>query len=160
MGATMAVDDTDAVAGARRARSPRHWLVLGAAALGFVGLVLLGTAIHPDPRGHGTHEQLGMQPCMPMKLWNVPCPGCGVTTSVSLAMHGELWAAIRTQPFGFLVALCGAGFVIWAPIAHLCGRDAWADVTRLHWKRWSVVIAALAVLGWAYKLWRVRAGLP
>ncbi len=35
-------------------------------------LALLGLALEPDPRGHGTHERLGLQPCLPMERWALP----------------------------------------------------------------------------------------
>ena len=71
-------------------RSKEHWIVLALAWLALGGAFLLGRFLEPDPRGFGTHEQLGFRACLPVELWNVPCPGCGVTTAVTLAVHGEL----------------------------------------------------------------------
>ena len=61
-------------------RTREHWMVVGVAVAAVVVIVVLAFFLRADPRGFGTHEQLGLQPCMPMELWGFPCPGCGVTT--------------------------------------------------------------------------------
>ena len=137
-------------------RSREHWVVLGLAGATLLGLVVLGVALAPDERGFGTHEKLGLQPCLPMELWNIPCPGCGVTTSVSLAMHGDLWGSFVNQPFGFLVAVFFAGFVGWAVVGHFLGRDLWRDVNALRYGRWLSGLAVFVALAWVYKLALVR----
>jgi hypothetical protein len=121
-------------------------------------VVLVGFALTlgPDERGFGTHEKLGMQPCLTMKLWTLPCPGCGVTTSLALAARGELGASFANQPFGFLLALALAAFVLWAPIAHLRGRDLWHDLLRVRFGLWGPILVLLLVLSWLYKIALVR----
>ena len=78
----------------------------------FFALRILTT---PDPRGYGTHEQLGFAPCGLREVFNGPCPTCGVTTSASLAVRGEFASAWQAQPLGLLllmVAALGSVFVI------------------------------------------------
>ena len=151
--------NASAAGGARARRGAEHWLVLGATLAALVVLVAAGLFLEPDERGYGTHERLGLLPCMPMELWNVPCPGCGVTTSVTHAARGEIWSSIRTQPFGFLVALGMVGCAGWAVVGHLCGRDLWSDTRRLNGARWLSVGAFLLALAWMYKLASVRGWL-
>jgi hypothetical protein len=93
---------------------------------------------------------------MTMKLWNVPCPGCGVTTSVALAARGRLLASFENQPFGLLVALFLAGFAVWAPVAHILGRDLWQDLLSVRADRWGPILILIALLAWVYKLALVR----
>ena len=133
-------------------------MLLGTLALP-VALLLLGRLLHPDPRGWGTHEQLGFRPCLPMRLWNVPCPGCGVTTSIALVAHGSPLAALRTQPFGpvaFAAAFAGAA---WGLVRHARGRDLHAELARVNWRRWGMALATLALLAWIYKTALVRGWL-
>ncbi len=130
--------------------------MLGLAGVTLIGLLILGFAFAPDERGFGTHQQLGLQPCFPMEAWNVPCPGCGVTTSVSLAMHGEFWRSVVNQPFGFAVWLCFVLFVLWAPVAHFRGRDLWADLQRLRYGPVLKAIGVFTAVAWIYKLALVR----
>ncbi|MBI1290811.1 DUF2752 domain-containing protein [bacterium] len=54
----------------------------------------------------------------------VPCPGCGLTRSVTAIFHGDFLAAWQYNPFGYFFAL---GFALLAPVAVLPGRQ----ITRL-----------------------------
>jgi len=137
-------------------RSREHWLILLLAAGALAGLAVLGLALEPDARGVGTHEQLGLRPCLTMELWNVPCPGCGVTTSVTLATQGRFLDALKNQPFGFAVWLFVLGFVAWAALGHLRGRDLWERLHAVRARPWLWAGGVLCVTGWIYKLWLVR----
>ena len=124
-----------------------------------LALLALGLFLEPDPRGWGTHEQLGFRPCWPMTHWNVPCPGCGVTTAVALAAHGRPLASLRTQPFGlvlFALSIASAG---WAIAGHARGRDLYAALPGLPWSSLWRVLGTLALLAWIYKLALVRGWL-
>ena len=133
-----------------------HWLVLGFALGAVALLVVLGVLIDPDPRGFGTHERLGLPSCKPMDWWNVPCPGCGVTTSVALAAHGRIWASIRNQPFGFVVAVGLPLFALWAVFNALRGKNLAQEASRWRLGRLGFVLIAIMVASWAYKLALVR----
>ncbi|MBL8600906.1 MAG: DUF2752 domain-containing protein [Myxococcales bacterium] len=79
------------------------WSFGGLAAL---TVVALSVWLRPDPRGHGTHEQLGLAPCAFEAVTHIPCPGCGLTTSFSNMAHGHLGAAFGAHLMGpFLFAL-------------------------------------------------------
>ena len=137
-------------------RQPEHWVILGGAVLAPSGLALLGLLLEPDPRGFGTHEKLGLRPCMPMELWNVPCPGCGVTTSVTHAVRGDLLGSLAVQPFGLVVVLSVLIFLGWALTGHLRGRDLWDDLSHIRWSRWMTIAGALMGTAWIYKTAAVR----
>jgi hypothetical protein len=139
------------------ARGAAHWTVVGLSAASVLGLVSLRWLTTPDPSGHGTHEQLGLAPCWPMRAWNVPCPGCGVTTAASQLAHGDFAGALATQPFGVLLALIACLSCAWCLAATLTGRDAWADLRRASrpWVFWSLGAALLAA--WVYKFLALRA---
>jgi len=137
-------------------RSREHRLVLvGALALP-VALFVLGRVLDPDPRGWGTHEQLGFRPCLPMREWGFPCPGCGVTTSIALVAHGQPLAALRTQPFGLVALGTALAVAAWALTGHARGRDLYAELPRVAWSRWGSALLTLALLAWLYKLTLVR----
>ncbi|NOT30468.1 MAG: DUF2752 domain-containing protein [Planctomycetes bacterium] len=124
-----------------------------------LALLALGLFLEPDPRGWGTHEQLGFRPCWPMTHWNVPCPGCGVTTAVALAAHGSPLESLRAQPFGLallLTSLTGAG---WAAFLHLRRQDLYVELHVLPWRRLATMLGTLLLLTWIYKLALVRGGL-
>ncbi len=140
----------------RPGRSREHWFLLAAAALTVLGLVVMGLLLTPDARGVGTHKQLGLRPCMTMEYWNFPCPGCGVTTSVTLATQGEFLQSFKNQPFGFLVFLTMLGFVGWVAVGQVRGRDLWRDLQSRRWGKALVVLAFVCALSWLYKIWLIH----
>lgn len=126
--------------------------MFGAALLVPVVLAAMGTFLEPDARGLGTHEQLGMRPCTTMDLWGVPCPGCGVTTAVTLAARGRLWDSFVTQPFGFALALGAVAFVAWALWGQATGRDLYRGLMEVPLARWGTGLVAIVLTAWIYKL--------
>lgn len=137
-----------------RRTAEHRWLVV-VSLMGLAGMVAAGLWLEPDPRGYGTHEKLGFAPCFPMEHWGIPCPGCGVTTAVTLATRGRLLQSLRTQPFGFLLAVVLPAFFVWILVGHARGRDRWEDLRRLPrpWLRRAGTLAlALLVLAWLYKI--------
>jgi len=133
-------------------RSAGHWLVVGLALFGVLVPVALGLLLEPDPRGHGTHEQLGMRPCLSMQELGIPCPGCGVTTSVTLAVQGEWWQSVTTQPLGMILILGAIGFFLWTVQGILRGQDLGERIQCFSWLRWSLVGSVVVVAAWIYKL--------
>lgn len=133
-----------------------HWIVLGVALGGLALLVVLGLLVDPDPRGFGTHEKLGLPACKPMVWWNVPCPGCGVTTSLALLAHGHPWASLVNQPFGFAFALVLVAFAAWAIVQAVKGRDVSKAVHDLRVGKLVLGLALLMAVSWIYKLVLVR----
>lgn len=67
------------------------------------GVTCAALLVTPDPRGHGTHQQLGLPPCPSILLWGRPCPGCGLTTSFSAVLHGDWGLAMAAHPAGPLL---------------------------------------------------------
>ncbi len=90
------------------------WLVAG-----LVGWAVVGASawLQPDARGFGTHQQLGLPPCMFEAYTHVPCPGCGLTTSFAHMAHGHVLQAFGAHlmgPFLFLLTLGVAVASPWA----------------------------------------------
>jgi hypothetical protein len=133
-------------------RGPGHYFWLAGAGAGLLALAIAALALTPSPTGHGTHCQLGFPPCLAIWAFGVPCPGCGVTTSVVLAAHGELAASLANQPFGFAVFLGVVAFAIWALVAQLTGRDLSLDARHLNRAGVWIPVAVLLLAAWVYKL--------
>lgn len=108
-------------------------------------------AVVPDARGHGTHEQLGMEPCGWPLVYGVPCPTCGCTTAASQLVHGDIVGAFVTQPFGAAVAMLGVALGVHA-IACLCRGRSFADLlVRLPFWRLVSGMLLLLMASWGYK---------
>ena len=79
---------------------------------GLIGLTLLLLAVwlQPNPRGFGTHQQLGLPPCTIQYWFDLPCPSCGGTTAFAHFVRGEWVSAFRANAASSLFAgLCAVG---------------------------------------------------
>lgn len=120
------------------------WLVLS----------LVSLMLHPDPSGHGTHTQLGLPPCPSVLLWNKPCLACGLTTSFSATVHGNLAGAFVAHPFGpvlFGLFTASALLALWGWI-----RVRRIEITALG--NWALV--AFVALYVAYGIARFALSAP
>jgi hypothetical protein len=133
-------------------RTVEHYLLLGLSFAALAGVAVLGLWMNPDPRGFGTHEQLGLAPCRSMEWLGFPCPGCGVTTSVSLFWHGELWASFVNQPFGCLFAGVLPLLALGAIVAHFRGRDLYLRLLAARLGRFFIALGSLMLAAWIYKI--------
>ena len=126
--------------------------ILALVAAGLLLLFAVGRLLTPDPRGVGTHEQIGLPPCATNLLFHIPCPFCGMTTAFSLMAHGEWAAAIKTQPAGALLALVAAASFVATAAAAVSGRglppELVARVSRWAWK----IVIVIVLVAWVYKL--------
>lgn len=104
-----------------------------------------------DPEGrplsHGTHRQLGLPPCAMQALTSIPCPSCGMTTSISLVMHGDLAAASEANPAGLIVAGLGMVATVWLA-AVAAGTPAGTFTVDETIKWLTVAGATTAMLRW------------
>ncbi len=89
--------------------------------------------------------QVGV-PCPLRTLTGVPCPLCGMTRSVTAAVHLDLAHSLVLNPFGIVAVILA--------IALLLG---WR-VRRITYATWLVPV----VLGtmWAYQLFKYATGRP
>ena len=138
-------DEVESSEGMRR-------FVAGVVALGCFGLLATASWLTPSGEGHGTHEQLGLEPCGFLAATGLPCATCGMTTSWSHAASGDYLSAFKTQPFGATLALVTA-MVFWLALhTTLFGsRIGEAASKVLSDKIVWLGVGGLA-LGWAYKI--------
>lgn len=122
-------------------------LIVAAAAL-----LAVAHSLHPSERGFGTHEQLGLPPCIFLQLTGIPCPSCGLTTSFAHAAHLHWLASFTTQPFGF-VAFWLTALSIPAAFYLIYRRIAWERVLHAPASnRVMYALLALYLLSWVYKI--------
>ncbi len=142
----------DEALAARPKRAPEHWILFAMACAVVIGFVVLGVFVGADDRGYGTHERLGLPPCGLMALAGIPCPGCGVTTSVALAAKGRFIDSFVNQPFGLLFAFGSVGFAFWSFWLHFRGRDLYAAAREFRLGRWGLLLGAAMCVSWIYKI--------
>ena len=126
----------------------QYCVLIGAA----TALLAVAYSLRPSERGFGTHEQLGLPPCIFLQLTGIPCPSCGLTTSFAHAAHLNWLASFTTQPFGFVAFLLtalsipGACYLIYRRIAW--ERVLYAPASN----RVMYALLALYLLSWVYKI--------
>jgi len=98
---------------ARERLGRRARCLLMAAAAGLAGLLGLARTLVPDPRGYGTHTQLGLRPCAFVTVTGRLCPTCGMTTSFAWIMRGKVVRSWRANPAGCLLALLSFPLIAW-----------------------------------------------
>lgn len=132
-------------------RSGARCHLLGAA--GVLALPLLvAWWLVPDPRGEGTHEQLGLPQCRFRTHFGVRCPTCGMTTAWAHMVRLEVKAALRTNAAGALLAVLDAFGAAWLAV---CGamRRWWPAPPKTATLVWLAgVLATLALAEWVVRL--------
>jgi hypothetical protein len=93
-------------------------------ALGGCLLALLAVAawLTPNPQGLGTHRQLGLPPCTFVAWFGIRCPSCGMTTSWSHLLRGNVVGALQANAGGALLAVTAALLAPWLLGSGLFGK--------------------------------------
>lgn len=133
-------------------------MVLVGLALGLLGGLGVAGWLTPDPRGHGTHTQLGLPPCPFFATRGVRCPACGITTAAALTVRGRIGEALGANPAGVLLAGVAAGLVPWLLACAATGRPrAGARSVDGPILVAAVVVATVGVLSWSVRYFLGRA---
>lgn len=113
-------------------------------------IILAAWCLAPRSCGYGTHRQLGLPGCSFMARTGMPCPSCGLTTSVSAAAHGRWTLAFRAHPFGPVLLAAVVALAVMGGYELLTGR---AVLNKLPFGPWTAGGTIAALLGgWALKL--------
>lgn len=91
--------------------------------------LIIARLLRPSPSGFGTHQQLGLPPCLFFKLTGIPCPSCGLTTSFAHSSRLHFVQAFLAQPFG-VIAFCLTVISIPLFVGLIRRRVAWDDFIR------------------------------
>jgi hypothetical protein len=132
--------------------SGRARVLTAALAIGLLAALVLASQLRADPRGLGTHEQLGLPSCTFLTLTGKRCPACGMTTAWVHVMHGRMGDALRANAMGTLLAVLAMPAALAALAFAVRGQPL---TTRP--SEWIVALAAvgltvLIVLEWCVRL--------
>ena len=119
-------------------------------ALGAAAFLLAAHLLTPDPSGVGTHRQILPVPCFFLALTHIPCPGCGLTTSVTWAAHGRLDRSFACHYLGPFLYFAGWLILIWSIGAAAFGLPS---ATHLFRRRGFLIALLVLYLGaWIVRL--------
>jgi hypothetical protein len=136
-----------------------HWVrgTLVGIALGLCGVFAIAAWLNPynaegDARTSETHKQLGLPSCTFKTVTGLPCPSCGMTTSFSLLMHGDLANSLRANAVGTLLAIFCLLLIPWSVASAIRSEPLFiASMERaLLWV--IVVFLVLALARWSIVL--------
>jgi hypothetical protein len=139
---------------ARLGRPTRIALVV--AALGLAAVLGVARWLEPDPRGFGTHTQLGLAPCAFALITGERCPACGMTTAFAWFVRGRFDRSCRANPAGSLMAPACVVLIPWLLAGAILGRPP--GFRSLEEPLIGLVVAAVAVslLSWTIRLFLGR----
>jgi hypothetical protein len=138
------------------ARAPRlRWLERVLAMLaGGVLLALLTTAawLTPSAQGMGTHQQLGLPPCTSVQWFGIRCPSCGMTTSWSHLVRGNVLSAFRVNAGGALLGAVALVCSPWLLVSAVRGRWLLAPPHEGVTLAVGLTIVVVTVIDWALRV--------
>ncbi|OAI41654.1 hypothetical protein AYO40_02655 [Planctomycetaceae bacterium SCGC AG-212-D15] len=96
-----------------------------------------------------SHKQLGLPPCTFYEKVGYPCPSCGMTTSFSLLMHGDVVNSLRANAVGTLLALFWLGLIPWCLLSSLRGSPLWVMSVEVALTKVVIGFLILMLCRWA-----------
>ncbi len=133
----------------------RRWFRLFLIAIGSCGLILLIVAglLRPSPYGMGTHQQLGLPMCGFLLLTGQPCPSCGMTTSWSHLMRGQLLRSMQANAAGTWLGCWVFVLSLWVIFSGI--RNRWMLAKPNEWFFLALLILTLILIisVWIFRIY-------
>jgi hypothetical protein len=105
-----------------------------------------------SPRRMATHQKMGLPPCTFYASTGLPCPSCGMTTSFSLLMHGDVPNSLRANAVGTLLALFCLALIPWCLVSAACRRTLFLPSLERALTLVVLVFLTLMLLRWGIVL--------
>jgi hypothetical protein len=121
-------------------------------ALGLALVFVVARRLEPDPRGFGTHTQLGLPPCHFQWVTGHPCPSCGMTTAFAWFVRGRFDRSWQSNPAGVLLAPMALALVPWLIAGAIRGRPLGTRSLDAPLIGLVVATVALSLLSWTIRL--------
>ena len=119
----------------------------------FIIVLATATRLEPDPRGLGTHQALGLPPCTFQGLLGSRCPACGMTTSWSYFVRGEIVKSLAANAAGTLLATIAIISAPWMLTCALTGRWLGYEASRAAAFVATVTVPVVALIQWGLRNW-------
>jgi hypothetical protein len=127
--------------------------LLAAFALALASMLVVARGLEPDPRGFGTHTQLGLWPCAFRATTGRPCPTCGMTTSFAWFVRGDLARAWGANPAGSVLASTSLVLLIpWLLLVSARARSWPFRTLELPLVGLAVAVVALTLISWTVRM--------
>lgn len=138
----------------------QDWIQYSAVAGLAIALLLIARLLRPSAEGVGTHQQLGLPPCAFLHFTGLPCPSCGLTTSVSHAAHFHFYESLFTQPFGFVIFIL-VSLSVPLSIYAIYRRIPWSKLASFRGRKAALYLMIVVfLLSWLYKIAAMKSLIP
>jgi len=127
-------------------------ILLAAFALGLATILVVARGLEPDPRGFGTHTQLGLWPCAFKATTGRPCPTCGMTTSFAWSVRIRPVEAWRANPAGVVLAPVALVLIPWLLFVAVRARPWPFRTLESPLVGLSVAAVALTLISWFVRM--------
>lgn len=122
--------------------------------LGWCVFLVLGFSLafylEPNPQGYGTHRQLGFPPCTFQALFGIPCPSCGMTTSFSHFVRGNILQSLQSNVAGFLLAVVCALQIPYSITCIVLHKLLWIRNPDRNLMWFLLVLMGLCLVQWGF----------
>ncbi len=140
------LDDADDVARTRRWQRKRHgsmlWISASVVALAFLMQVQDGTRV----AFRGLEDYPLPELCGSRAMFNVECPGCGLTRSILSLARGDWEASLSYHRIGWILALA---IVLQIPYRIYRLRELKTGISEARWPVWfGNCLIALLLINW------------
>jgi hypothetical protein len=126
-------------------------LALGIA-IGCLAVLLTAVYLPPSPTGVATHRGLGLAECGLLARTGIPCMACGMTTSFSWFVRGNLLASFYVQPMGCLLALLTCCTVWIGFYIAITGRPVYRLLGLITGRYLLIPMLTFAIMAWGWKI--------
>jgi hypothetical protein len=115
--------------------------------------LVIASQLRPSPDGYGSHTAMGLAPCQFMRTTGLPCPSCGMTTSWTWFVRGNLAASLYVQPMGTVLAVLVACCFWAAMYVAATGRPVYRLLEVIPSRYYVVPLLTFAILAWGWKIY-------
>jgi hypothetical protein len=115
-------------------------------------VLLIARILAPNPAGVGTHTAMGLPSCEFLARTGIPCPTCGMTTSFSHFVRGNVAASLYVQPMGTVLATLTAATFWAAAYMAITGLPVLRLLRILPARYYFLPLMFLAVAAWGWKI--------
>ena len=106
----------------------------------------------PDPRGFGTHQRFGFAPCVIRNQLSIPCPSCGMTTSFSHFVRGQIRQSAKANTTGLVLALVCVAMIPWSWIS-VYRKQLWLVANPENFLLWLLcTLITITLIEWFFRL--------
>ncbi len=95
-----------------------------------------------------THRQLGMPKCTFYEKTGMPCPSCGMTSSFSLYIRGDVWHSLKANWVGTILATFCLLMIPWCIGSVYLGRPLFVRGIELPASITIIVLLGLLLTRW------------